>query len=93
MNRNDEKIKTTPATVTSATPSKQAGETTSLRERWGWVERCVWTERMLTRLTPGESADRVWFSLLDKTDSPANLRRAFEKVWGNGGSAGVTPFS
>ena len=78
-----------PAAVAAATPSKQTGETNPLRERWGWVERCVWTERMLTRLTSGESADRVWFSLLDKTDSPANLRRAFEKVWGNGGSAGA----
>lgn len=77
------------AAVTAVTPSKQAGEATPPRERWGWVERCVWTERMLTRLTSGESADRVWFSLLDKTDSPANLRRAFEKVWGNGGSAGA----
>jgi RNA-directed DNA polymerase len=78
-----------PATVTAATPSKQAGEATLQREPWWWVERCVWTERMLTRLTTGESADRVWFSLLDKTHSPANLQRACEKVCGNGGSAGA----
>jgi len=26
---------------------------------------------------------------MDKTYSPANLHRAFEKVWGNGGSAGA----
>jgi len=78
-----------PVAVAAAAPSKQAGETTSLRERWGWVERCVWTERMLTRLTPGESADRVWFSLLDKTDSPANLQSACDKVWRKGGSAGA----
>jgi hypothetical protein len=44
------------------------------------VERSVWTERRLTRLTAGESADRVWFSLMDKTYAPVNLRRAFEKV-------------
>jgi RNA-directed DNA polymerase len=44
---------------------------------------------MLTRLTSGESANRVWFSLMDKTYSPANLHRAFEKAWGNGGSAGA----
>jgi RNA-directed DNA polymerase len=44
---------------------------------------------MLTRLTQRESANRVWFSLLDKTHSPANLQRAFDKVWGNGGSAGA----
>lgn len=57
--------------------------------RWGWVERSVWTERMLTRLTSGESADRVWFRLWDKTYMPANLASAFEKVWRNGGSAGA----
>jgi RNA-directed DNA polymerase len=44
---------------------------------------------MLTRLTSGESADRVWYSLLDKTYAPANLQSAFAKVWRNGGSAGA----
>ena len=56
---------------------------------WGWVERSVWTERMLSRLTTGESANRVWFSLMDKTYAPANLRCAFEKVWQNGGCPGA----
>ena len=77
-----------PAPV-AATPPKRAGEAAPPRERWGWVERCVWTERMLTRLTSGESANRVWFSLLDKTYAPANLQSAFAKVWRNGGSAGA----
>lgn len=81
MKQNDE---TNSATV-AATPT-QAEET---RARWGWVERSVWTERMLTRLTSGEPADRVWFSLMDKTYAPANLQSAFEKVWRNGGSAGA----
>ncbi len=81
MDRNDEEQ----PTAVAATP-KQAGDT---RDRWWWVERCVWTERMLTRLTSGESADRVWFALADKTYAPANLARAFEKVWRNGGSAGA----
>ena len=44
---------------------------------------------MLTRLASRESADRVWFRLWDKTFMPANLHRAFEKVWRNGGSAGA----
>lgn len=68
-----------------ATP-KQAGET---RDRWWWVEPSVWTERMLTRLTSGESANRVWFTLVDKTYAPANMQSAYEKVWRKGGSAGV----
>ena len=81
MNRNDEQ-----ALATVAATPKQAGET---RDPWWWVERCVWTERMLTRLTSGEPADRVWFALADKTYAPANLARAFAKVWRNGGSAGA----
>lgn len=68
-----------------ATP-KQVEDT---QTPWGWVERCVWTERMLTRLASRESADRVWFSLMDKTYAPANLASAFQKVWRNGGSAGA----
>lgn len=65
---------------------KQAGEA---RDRWWWVERSVWTERMLTRLTSSEPANRVWFALVDKTYAPANLQSAYEKVWRKGGSAGV----
>jgi len=81
MEPNDE---TKPAPV-AATP-KQAGEA---RDPWWWVERSVWTERMLTRLTERELANRVWFTLVDKTYAPANLQSAFTKVRRNGGSAGV----
>lgn len=87
MNRNDEHITTTPAGV-AATP-RQAGEAPARRDPWWWVERRVWTEAMLTRLASRESANRVWFSLLDKTFMPANLQSAFDKVWRNGGSAGA----
>ncbi|MFA7004079.1 MAG: group II intron reverse transcriptase/maturase [Verrucomicrobiia bacterium] len=76
-----------PAPVAATPP--QAGEAHTSRPSWGWVERSVWTERMLTRLTLGEPADRVWFRLWDKTYAPANLARAFQKVWQNGGSAGA----
>ena len=69
----------------AATP-QQAGEA---RTAWWWVERSVWTERMLTRLTSGETADRVWFRLRDKTYAPANLQSAYDKVMRNGGSAGA----
>jgi RNA-directed DNA polymerase len=80
----EQKTEAQPAPV-AATP-KQAGEA---RDRWEWVERSVWTERMLRRLTSGEPADRVWFSLMDKTYAPANLHGAFEKVWRKGGCAGA----
>ena len=82
----DQNDETQPAAVTAATPSKQAGDT---RDRWWWVERCVWTERMLTRLTTSEPANRVWYALVDKTYASANLQSALQKVWRNGGSAGA----
>ena len=78
----------TKPTAVAATPT-QAGEAQPPRDPWRWVERCVWTERMLTRLTSGESANRVWLRLWDKTYAPANLASAFHKVWQNGGSAGA----
>jgi RNA-directed DNA polymerase len=84
MNQNDD-AKLAPV---AATP-QQAGEATLPCDPWWWVERGVWTERMLTRLATSESADRVWFRLWDKTYAPANLQSAFDKVWRNGGSAGV----
>jgi RNA-directed DNA polymerase len=86
MNQNDD---SKPASVAAATPPQQAGEAQPSRDPWWWVERGVWTERRLTRLTSGEPADRVWFRLWDKTYTPANLQSAFHKVWKNGGSAGA----
>ena len=90
MNQNSEDITTTPATVAATTPTKQAGETLPpRRDPWWWVERSVWTKAMLTRLAKSESANRVWFTLVDKTYAPANLQSAFDQVWRNGGSAGA----
>src|SRR5512136_130177 len=83
MERNDED---TLAPVAGTTPPTQAGEA---RGRWGWVERSIWTERMLKRLTSREPANRIWFTLVDKIYAPANLQSAFEKVWQRGGSAGA----
>src|SRR2546426_6194839 len=87
MNQRDEsKVKTPSQPATGAATPPKAGDP---RDPWWWVERSVWTERMLTRLTTGESADRVWFRMVDKTYGPANLASAFQKVWKNGGSAGA----
>jgi RNA-directed DNA polymerase len=83
MNRNNENQ---PATVPRADGAQQAGEA---RDPWWWVERSIWTERRLTRLTNREPANRVWFTLVDKTYAPANLASAFAKDWRNGGSAGA----
>jgi len=75
-----------PATVSE---TKQAGDTDS---RWEWVERTVWTERMLKALETGVKGG-VWFSLMDKVYNRANLRAAFKRVKANRGAAGVDHIS
>src|SRR5271157_5527351 len=72
-----------PAAVTDT--AKQAGETWPAR--WDWVERSVWTERMLEALERGVKGN-VWFSLIDKVCRPATLKAAWFSVKANGGSAG-----
>jgi len=59
-----------------------------IRARWAWVEAEVWTERMLTALEEGVLGGK-WYSLMDKVYPVANLRKAFERVKANGGTAGV----
>jgi RNA-directed DNA polymerase len=63
----------------------QAGETGP--KDWEWVERHVWTERMLEALAKGVKGG-VWFSLIDKIQRPKTLITAWMAVKRNGGSAG-----
>lgn len=72
-------------TKVAETP-QQAGE---VHDQWSWVERSVWTERMLSRLSSTEEQDKVWFRLIDKVYAPANLESAYSKVWKKKGCAGV----
>jgi RNA-directed DNA polymerase len=72
-----------PAAVSEG--AKQAGE---IWQRWSWVERTVWTERMLTALEQGVKGGK-WFSLMDKVTDPKTLWRGFEQVKANQGAAGV----
>jgi len=65
--------------------AKQVGE---VRVRWAWAEPSVWTDRMLTALEQGVKGG-VWFSLIDKVHSPANLIASYAKVAANGGAPGV----
>lgn len=65
--------------------AKQAGEI--LPDQWDWVERSVWTERMLEALEKGVKGG-VWFSLIDKVYRPTTLYAAWRTVKGNKGSAG-----
>jgi len=56
--------------------------------RWPWVERSVWTIRMLQALEKGVKGG-VWFSLIDKVYSEKNLRAAFKRVRKNKGAPGI----
>jgi RNA-directed DNA polymerase len=56
--------------------------------RWPWVERSVWTERMLETLERGPR-NGVWHSLIDKVYAERTLWAAWEKVQANGGASGV----
>lgn len=73
-----------PPTPVSATAT-QVGE---VRARWTWAEPSVWTDRMLTALEQGVKGG-VWFSLIDKVYTPANLFASYAKVAANRGAAGV----
>ena len=78
-NRTDE----TPAHVPQE--ARLAGE---IRDRWPWVEPCVWTDRMLTALEQGVRGGR-WYALIDKVWALPTLRAAFALVKANRGAAGV----
>ena len=80
---NDERDRV--AGVTGPTQPKQAAD---IHDRWWWVERTVWTERMLTRLEESEPTT-VWFGLWDKVLAERNLQAAFWAVWRKDGAPGV----
>jgi len=77
-----------PAAVSRATEAKQVGATGP--GRWDWVERTVWTSRMLEALDRGVKGG-VWFSLIDNVLRKSTLHRAFAPVKANHGAAGVDP--
>jgi hypothetical protein len=87
--RPNEMTNTEPAAVNgeraTATGSKQAGEA---RVRWAWVERGVWTERMLVALETGVKGGQ-WYALMDKVSDEGSLWTGYLRVSANGGSAGV----
>jgi len=75
-----------PASVTPPQGApKQAGETWSVRD---WVDRSIWTERMLQRLAQSQLQTK-WFALWDKVWRESSLYNASLQVIVNHGSAGV----
>ena len=70
--------------------SKQVASTRP--EDWSWVDRSIWTERMLAALGNGVRGGK-WFSLIDKVYRPATLRSAWQQVLVNRGAAGIDRLS
>jgi RNA-directed DNA polymerase len=58
----------------------------------GWVERAVWSERMLEALERGVRGGK-WHSLYDKVYGLANLKAAWTRVEANRGGGGVDRMS
>jgi len=65
--------------------AKQAEPTPT---EWDWVDRTVWTERMLAALGNGVKGNK-WFSLIDKVYRQSTLQAAWEQVKANRGAAGI----
>jgi len=56
---------------------------------YGWVERAVWTERMMDALRQGGPEGGRWYWLHDKVFAERTLRAAFARVARNAGAPGV----
>jgi RNA-directed DNA polymerase len=72
----------------SVTVPEKAKQTESAPTEWTWVDRDVWTERMLAALGNGVKGSK-WFSLIDKVYRPSTLQAAWQQVKANKGAAGI----
>jgi RNA-directed DNA polymerase len=85
MEQNYESQKPTGTSASAKSAAMPAGD---IALRWKWVERSVWTDRMLMALEQGVKGGR-WYSLMDKVWSEANLLSSWMAVAQNEGAAGV----
>ncbi len=85
MEQNDESQKPTDTSAEAKSAAMPAGD---IALRWKWVERSVWTDRMLMALERGVKGGR-WYSLMDKVWSETNLLSSWLAVLNNDGAAGV----
>lgn len=85
MEQNDERTDQTGTSACAKSAAKPAGD---IRLRWKWVERSIWTDRMLMALETGVRGGK-WYSLIDKVWMETNLLSAWFAVADNEGAAGV----
>jgi len=71
-------------------PAGNAPEGESHRE-WEWVDRAIWTERMLAALETASKQGKhsKWFSLIDKVWRDTTLQAAWQQVKSRRGAAGI----
>jgi len=67
---------------------EKAKQTETAPSEWAWVDRAIWTERMLAALGNGVKGYK-WFSLIDKVYRPSTLQAAWQQVKANKGAAGI----
>lgn len=72
----------------TAVPRQEAKQESSSLTSRTWVDRSIWTDRMLAALDNGVKGNK-WFSLIDKVYKRQTLEAAWSDVRGNRGSAGV----
>jgi RNA-directed DNA polymerase len=68
--------------------SEKAKQAETTPSEWAWVDRTIWTERMLAALGNGVKGQK-WFSLIDKVYRPSTLQASWEQVKSNKGAAGI----
>lgn len=71
----------------SIVPEKATQDSLS-RPDWAWLDRNIWTERMLAALGNGVKGGK-WYSLIDKIYRPKTLEAAWQQVKANKGAAGI----
>ena len=72
MEQRDEREKQTGTSACAKSAAKPAGD---IALRWKWVERSIWTERMLVALETGVKGSR-WYSLVDKANGANRKARS-----------------
>lgn len=85
MDQKDERVDQTDTSACAKSAAKPVGD---IALRWKWVERSVWTDRMLVALETGVKGGK-WYSLIDKVWRETNLLSAWLAVSANDGAAGV----
>jgi len=66
----------------------EAAHSRPREDKWNWVERTIWTDRMLMALDNGVKGNK-WFSLIDKVYKLATLKQAWQNAKANKGAAGI----